>query len=136
MKLLIILSLNTLSPLYITLKKKLELRAKRAFVFPKELIYFFFPCGQLKGRNCISLSVLALREFRARLVARPQYLCRLLHLQVLPYCPIRNCVFIIASQIGNPGIKHSLVNYLNVVVPQSPFNMMTVFWDFSASSKY
>lgn len=45
--------------------EELELRLKREFVFPKELI-FFFPPGQLKGHNYISHSVLALREFKAR----------------------------------------------------------------------
>ena len=45
--------------------EELELRVKREFVFPEELIHFF-PCGQLKGHNYISHSVWALREFKAR----------------------------------------------------------------------
>lgn len=37
----IILPSDALIPLYINLDKKLELRAKREFVFPRELVFFF-----------------------------------------------------------------------------------------------
>lgn len=47
---MIILPSNIFVPLYITLYDKLEQKAKRDFVFPKELASFS-PSGQLKVYN-------------------------------------------------------------------------------------
>lgn len=76
---LIILPLDTLIPLHITLNEKLEQRARREFVFPKELILFFFFVDSLNSVIVFLFLLWPLENSEPDLWSI-QFLCRLHHL--------------------------------------------------------